>query len=83
MAASEVDLACLGGVWKVSGRYSEGIWKCLSLKCASVKVCKCASIQCASIQVCRKNSYQSFKTWVCKYTVKIFILDSLWIEGGI
>ena len=37
MTASEVDLTCLGGVWKVSGRYSEGIWKCPSLKCASVK----------------------------------------------
>ena len=60
MTASEVDLTCLGGVWKVSGRYSEGIWKCPSLKCASIKVCKCASIECASIEVRRKISYQSF-----------------------
>ena len=42
MTASEVDLTCLGGrylegIRKVSGRYLGGIWKCTSLKCASVK----------------------------------------------
>ena len=70
MAASEVDLACLGIVWKVSGRYledTEGIRKVSGryLEVSKFKMCKCQSLQMCKHTMCKYSRVQ--KNFLSKF----------------